>query len=374
MRIAFISNSIIPSRTANSIQVIKMCEAFSDQGHEVVLLAPEMHDKYEKNVLNVYEFYGVKRNFEIKKLWCPKIKLRVFFYTLSIFFYLFLNKRFNLVYGRFLYGCYVATLLKNDIIFETHIPNYKKKKYELKIFEKIIKSKYLKKFVVISQSLKEMFLENGYLNESIIHVAHDGADEVLDFYNKIELLGNKKNLKVGYVGHLYKGKGMEVIASIAKKIDDDIEIHIVGGLDKDICYWKKKITNKNIYFYGHVPHKEIGQYINALDICLLPNQKIVLPFGADQSSDSINISHYTSPLKLFEYMSHKKAIIASDLKVLKEVLNSKNSILINPSDINGWINAIRELKDISKREKIANHAYIDFRKYTWSFRIKNILK
>ena len=52
MRIAFISNSIIPSRTANSIQVIKMCEAFSDQGHEVVLLAPEMHDKYEKNVLN----------------------------------------------------------------------------------------------------------------------------------------------------------------------------------------------------------------------------------------------------------------------------------------------------------------------------------
>ena len=123
-----------------------------------------------------------------------------------------------------------------------------------------------------------------------------------------------------------------------------------------------------------MPHKEIGQYINALDICLLPNQKIVLPFGADQSSDSINISHYTSPLKLFEYMSHKKAIIASDLKVLKEVLNTKNSILINPNDINGWINAIRELKDISKREKIANHAYIDFRKYTWSFRIKNILK
>ena len=72
MRIAFISNSIIPSRTANSIQVIKMCEAFSDQGHEVVLLAPEMHDKYEKNVLNVYEFYGVKKNFEIKNFGVQK--------------------------------------------------------------------------------------------------------------------------------------------------------------------------------------------------------------------------------------------------------------------------------------------------------------
>ena len=96
-----------------------------------------------------------------------KNKIKIIFIHCN--FYLFFNK-FNLVYGRFLYGCYVAALLKNDIIFETHIPNYKKK-YELKIFEKIIKSKYLKKFVVISQSLKEMFLENGYLNESLIHVA-----------------------------------------------------------------------------------------------------------------------------------------------------------------------------------------------------------
>ena len=75
-----------------------------------------------------------------------------------------------------MYGCYVASLLNKNVIFETHVPNYKKKKYELKIFEKIIKSKYLKKFVVISKSLKKMFLENGYLNESQIHVAHDGAD------------------------------------------------------------------------------------------------------------------------------------------------------------------------------------------------------
>ena len=137
---------------------------------------------------------------------------------------------------------------------------------------------------------------------------------------------------------------------------------------------EKKIINKNIYFYGHVPHKEIGQYINALDICLLPNQKIVLPFGADQSSDSINISHYTSPLKLLSTCPTKKLLSPLIYQFLKKYLNSKNSILINPNDINGWINAIRELKDISKREKIANHAYIDFRKYTWSFRTKNYTK
>ena len=30
-------------------------------------------------------------------------------------------------------------------------------------------------------------------------------------------------------------------------------------------------------------------------------------------------------------------------------------------------------KDTSKREKIANIAYNDFHKYTWSFRTKNLL-
>ena len=46
---------------------------------------------------------------------------------------------------------------------------------------------------------------------------------------------------------------------------------------------------------------------------------------------NVNISDFTSPLKLFEYMSHKKPIIASDLPVIREVLDEKNSILVNNS-------------------------------------------
>ena len=51
-----------------------------------------------------------------------------------------------------------------------------------------------------------------------------------------------------------------------------MEIHIIGGMEKDINYWKNKVRSKNIYFYGFIPHKHIGNYINSLDICLLPNQ------------------------------------------------------------------------------------------------------
>ena len=374
MKILYISKSIIPSRTANSIHVMKMCQAFADNGHEVVLLAPDVKNHYEKDIEDIYEYYGTRKNFNIKKLYHPNQKFGAFLYTLAIFFYLFINKKFDLVYGRFLHGVYVATWLNNKVIYESHAPTFDKKNHRLIVFKNLIKSKYFIKMVVISEALKNMYLEKKYLSNTKIQIAHDGADEVVNFDRKIELLGHKENLKVGYVGHLYKGKGMEVIASLANKLDDDMEIHIIGGLEKDIKFWKSKINSKNIFFYGFIPHKEVSSYINALDVCLLPNQKIVLAHGSESSKEFMNISDFTSPLKLFEYMSHRKPIIASDLAVIREVLNEKNSILLKCDDIDLWINSIKNLKNLKNRDLIANQALSDFYNYSWKNRALLVLK
>ena len=63
-------------------------------------------------------------------------------------------------------------------------------------------------------------MENKYLDNSTIQVAHDGADEVKNFNNKVNLLGPENHLKVGYVGHLYEGRGIETIIECAKKINN----------------------------------------------------------------------------------------------------------------------------------------------------------
>lgn len=374
MRILYISKSVIPSRSANSIHVMKMCQAFSDNGHEVVLLAPKIIGKYENKVTNIYEYYGVKKNFQVKKIWHPNIKSGAIIYTLGIFFYLFFTKRFNLIYGRFLHGCYISTLFNYNVIYESHTPIFHNKNYNVLIFKQLIQNKHFKKMIVISQALKDLYLKKGYLSDSKIKVAHDGADEVINFNQKIDLMGKKKNLKVGYVGHLYKGKGMEIISSISDKLDDDVEIHIIGGMEKDINYWKNKVRSKNIYFYGFIPHKHIGNYINSLDICLLPNQKIIHTHGSDVSRRSVNISNFTSPLKLFEYMSHKKAIIASDLPVLKEVLNHKNSILVKHNNESLWLRSIKKLKSKKNRKLISEKALKDFYKFTWKNRAIKVVK
>lgn len=369
MKILYISNSSIPSKMTNSINVIKMCQAFADNGHEVTLLAPNIKNEYEKKIIDPYDFYGVKKNFKIKKLWYPNIKGNFIFYTLAIFLYLIFNKKFDLVYGRFLYGCFAATLFKKKVIYESHKPMSDR---DLKIFKIFITNKKLIKIIVISQALKNIYLEKKYFEDLKIQVAHDGADEQIDLSPHAKLKGSKYNLKVGYVGHLYKGKGMEVIAKIVEKISSNVEIHIIGGHEKDVNYWKKKIINTNVYFYGFVPPKEVNKYIRALDICLLPNQKEV--FTSNKIKSELSISKFTSPLKLFEYMSNKKAIISSDFPVIREVLNEQNSILVKFDDIESWVKSIEKLQESENRKKIANCAFNDFKYYTWKNRASLVIK
>ena len=372
MRILYISKSIIPSRSANSIHVMKMCQALSDNEHKVVLIAPDIKDKYEKGIDDIYEYYGVQNNFEIKKLWHPNYKFGAIIYALSIYVYLFLNNNFDLVYGRFLHGCYIATLLGKKVIFEIHEVISETKNHRNIVFKKLLKSKHLKKIIVISQALKNIYLEKKNLDKIEIQVAHDGADEVKNFESKIELLGNKEKLKVGYVGHLYKGRGIETIIECAKKIDD-MTFHIVGGLKVDIDYWKEYLKNtnlNNIYFYGFVTPNETKKYLNSFDILLAPYQNKVSVFGNHES----DTSKFMSPLKIFEYMSHKKPIVASDLPVIREVLNKSNSILVKSDDIKLWINSIEKLKDLKNREKISNQALSDFYNYSWKNRAFLILK
>ncbi len=364
MNILYISKSIIPSRTANSIHVMKMCQALAENGHNVILLAPNIPKYSEKNVQDIYDYYGVKKIFYIKKLFHPNIKAGALIYTFSILFYLFFNKNFNLIYGRFLHGCYVAALLKYTVIYESHESILEIKKHRLLILKKLVRNKHFKKMIVISNSLKNIYLDNNYFKKITIQVAHDGSDEVVNFDSKIALLGSKDKLTVGYVGHLYKGRGIKTIISCAKEINE-MTFHIVGGFNEDIKYWNNYIKNlnlNNIFIYGFVPPKETLKYKNTFDILIAPYEKKVSIQGSGDTSK------YMSPLKIFEYMSHKKPIIVSDFPVIREVLNDNNSILVNSEDISLWINSIRKLKNKKTRDSISKQALIDFYKYTWKNR------
>jgi glycosyltransferase involved in cell wall biosynthesis len=78
-----------------------------------------------------------------------------------------------------------------------------------------------------------------------------------------------------------------------------------------------------------------------------------------------------SPLKIFEYMAAGRAIICSDLPVLREVLtDGETARLCHPERLDEWRRAVEELRESPelRRElgKAAQRVLIE--RYTWTGR------
>ncbi|MCB0842647.1 MAG: glycosyltransferase family 4 protein [Bacteroidetes bacterium] len=374
MHIYYLSNSLIPSRKANSVQVMKMCQAFSKQGHEVVLFCR----KPPKNVKSEDPFhhYGIEKPFTIEPLNFPKIRfISRFLFSLAVIWRMRTYKGEGILYGRdrYLLG-FMALLgaIKYPMSFEAHSPP--SDGFQTYLQRKVFTHKKFQKLIVISEALEKEYLRLfGDILKGKIIVAHDGADgsqipPVL--LNGQPGLNNGQSFKIGYIGHLYPGKGMETISQLPPLLPD-CEFHIVGGTDEDINHWKNTCQYENLIFHGFVPHEQVYDYMAQFHVMLMPYQANVIV-----GRKKIDIGRWMSPLKLFEYMGGGKPIVASDLPVLREVLSEgENALLANPETPQEWADKIHLLKkDPELREKIRKTAQQNFFDlYTWDKRAELIL-
>lgn len=363
MKINYLAESIIPSRSANSIHVMQMCAALSDLGHQVTLVVPKFKNtQIEKEVVNVFTFYGVLDTFEIQYISKPSIPGGV--YIRAIKAALFAKKNKGIIYSRDYWGSLFASFLGSTVYHEFHQPMPKYRGWRGFLSNKFHKSPKLKKIIVISKALKNIFTKSGIAQERIL-VAHDAA---MEDQHKAEYLVD--GFHIGYVGHLYEGRGVELIFEIASKLPN-YYFHLIGGNENDIQRHKENNPPNNIIFHGFLPPSKVGGLRKSMDILLAPYQKEVKIWGGLK-----NTVDYMSPLKIFEYMSSKKPIIVSDLPVLHEVLNTENAVFCNAENAKEWVKAIQSLhQDDDKRKLIASNAYQDFKqKYTWKQRAKMIMK
>lgn len=365
MKIAYIANSIIPGMSANSVHVMKMCEALKKQGVDITLVLP----KYRSSKINQDEFsyYGIQRQFEILRVGFKKEPYGIWNLLFSIIAVLKLRgRKYDIIYTRNPIAARVLSMSNLKFIFEYHSIEYSKWYSEKKIF----KAKNLKKFVVISTALKEYYRETYNIEENKIIVLPDGVN--LDEYAQIssKILLNKK-LKIAYVGGLYPGRGIDVIIEMARR-DPENEYLIVGGREEQVKFWEDKLEDKldNLTFVGQIPNAEVPNILIKQDILLMPYQKKV---GINGRGD---IAKWISPMKMFEYMASGRVIVSSNLPVLQEVLTHKrNAYLVEPDNVSQWLDTIKNISE--NREEaavIAMQAKEDVKAFSWEIRAAQIKK
>jgi glycosyltransferase involved in cell wall biosynthesis len=115
---------------------------------------------------------------------------------------------------------------------------------------------------------------------------------------------------------------------------------------------------------GHVPPERVPVYLSAFDVCAMPH-----PWTE-------HFAYHTSPIKLFEYMASRRAIVASDLPGWADVVqDGESALLLPPGDADVLAVAIKRLHDDpALRERLAANAYTRvMTDYTWDARARAIL-
>jgi len=378
MRIIYIANTRLPTEMAHGLQIIKTCEAFTKNGAKVELIVPLRFSTFKFGKKDIFEYYKIEKRFKIRKIFSIDLtpfnrflgpvssliqSLSFSFFTLIylLFASIFLIKKDDIIYSRDRFGLYFISFFRKNSFFEIHKIH---KHLDIGI------TKRVKKIIAITKGLKKDLIKNKIKDNKIL-VIGDGID-LKDFNIKESKESCRKRLNlpiktnlVLYTGHLFKWKGVEKLALASRHLDNTLII-IVGGIKWYLSNFKKFVKKndlKNIKILGHKPYSEIPFYLTSSDCLILTG-----------TSRSIVSKKYTSPMKMFEYMASKRPIVASNLESFKEILNDKNSILVesdNEKALAGGINIVLNNKDLA--ENISSQAYLDVQKYSWDNRAKKIL-
>ncbi|MDQ0269111.1 glycosyltransferase [Cytobacillus purgationiresistens] len=111
---------------------------------------------------------------------------------------------------------------------------------------------------------------------------------------------------IGFVGGVSDWIDLDLIAEAARKLAD-CSFVMIGPVDTSIDHFK---SLKNVHFLGSKPYKNLPNYIQSFDACLIP-------FRMNKLTKSVN------PIKMYEYLSAGKPVISTPLP---EVVHYKDVI------------------------------------------------
>lgn len=359
--IVYISGSQIPSKAANSIHVMRMCDAFVNNGHRVKLISrspePGLNDPPRA-------FYGLENEISITRIASWQGRSLWTFAIAAAAHLLF--KTSDFVLSRCPFSALTSCYSGHSTIVELHKLPPQNSRLATSVLPKLFQHQRLLFVICITELLKQDLMKCFPIDEHKVIVLPDGAVE-----QPILEAGSNSQFTAGYVGNLYPGKGVEVIVPLARKCPE-INFEIVGGTGELLNHWKRETGDiANLKWIGHLAPADAVDAARRFDVCLLPNQNRV------EACNGRDIGRWTSPLKAFEYMSLGKPILASRLPILKEVLkDNQNCLMCEPDAIDDWAAQLRRLQcDSALRQRLGSTAIDLFKsRFTWRKRAERIVE
>jgi glycosyltransferase involved in cell wall biosynthesis len=218
--------------------------------------------------------------------------------------------------------------------------------------------KYSSKIVVISEDMKQSFLNKGVEENKLVIIPNWYDSDVVKEVNENDNVFIKKynidrnKFIVQYAGNIGYTLNFSAFIEVAKllKDEEDIEIHIIGtgGFEND---FKESVNNErlnNIRFFPWQDSSVINDVYSSCDIEMVPLSKGVI---------------YTSfPSKCTLLMACGRTFLCmceKESKFYEEINNERVGICVDRIDYISAANIIKDLRDNSnKLNNLANRARV----------------
>jgi len=204
--------------------------------------------------------------------------------------------------------------------------------------------------VCISETLKREAISRG-VAESKITVVTNAVDEMMlspsenhEVFDQVkqQLSLEKPTKVVGYIGSLRTMEGVELTAEAVAKLTNkghNVRFFVLSSESGQVelrKYCKRLGLGDKAVIAGPVPHDSVAQFYDLIDIFVV-------------SRPDSRVTRLVTPLKPFEAMMMKKAVIASKLPALEEIIkHGKTGMLYNANDVNSLVDTIEEIIDDEK--------------------------
>lgn len=197
--------------------------------------------------------------------------------------------------------------------------------------------------LAITQALKDELIARGVDGEKITVVPNAvDAERFTPQPRDAELeaqLGFQGKTVIGYIGSVLDYEGLGLLIDAAERMRsqrDDFVVMIVGDgaeLERFQSEVDARQLGDAVRFLGRVPHEDVERYYSLVDIAPFP--RLPLP-----------VCEMVSPLKPFEALAMGKAIVASDVAALAEIVQPDvTGLLHRKGDVDDLTAKLSELVD-----------------------------
>ena len=361
---------------ANAVQAMRMVDAFSSLAERVILPLPTDHvralwprpqDEYDR----LMSHFGLNNYFRVVPIAARPLithdrQCRPRLYHRRAMRYL-AGQRPDLIITRSERVVNLCAKYGLPVVFETHAgPD---ERVRLAGFRELRGNRYLRGVVTIHDRLANLYVEHG-IPKDLVLTQPDGIPEALLARQPVDQAVARSRLGLNpsgpivlYTGSLQHHKGIPTLIEAARGLPAARFILAGRVVDLPERLAGDRGIPDNCLLVGHRPPHELPLYLDAADVCVLPN-------SARHPSAA-----YTSPLKLFEYMASGTPIVASAIPAVSEVVKDNvTACLFRPDDPEALVKQISLLlSDPQLRQRLAKNARELVTNYTWERRAAVIL-